>query len=361
MEAIRLFEGRTGDHVVGRQFAQVRDLPAYEPARRLMERVFEAWPTRRAEFARDFCTRGFSARVWELALFAYFSERDYALDMSKAFPDFLVSRDGAIVAVEATTTNPPKEAEGFNAQALADYPHVPEDVLESETELIFQLGKALRRKVLRRDAEGRRYWESDHISGRPFVIAIEAFHGETSLFQGDSGLAAYLYGLRWTGSKDSVGRATFSSHVVTEHRRNAKVISSGFFFQPDMENVSGIIFSNAGTISQFERIGIEHGLGNSDVRVFRKGTCYDHDPNALDPATFGYQVEPDKHRETFATGMRFFHNPRARFPVPRGFFQDVVEMRLRSDHLVESMQPAFAPFASATFILAVGPVPNGNA
>ena len=278
---IRLFDTTSGAKPTSRDFVEIQGAAGYAPARSLMERVFELWPARKAEFANDLRTRGFSARVWELALFAYFVERGYQLDTGHSFPDFVVADGQSAVAVEATTTNPREDGvPGYARRAEA--PHIPADVAESADELVFQLAKSLRRKITRQDARGRRYWESEHLAGRPFVIAVEAFHGETALYHSDSGLATYLYGFRWTGERGPTG-TKFAAHPVAEHRLAGKTIPSGFFFQEGTEHVSAVIFSNAGTVSQFQRIAIEHGLGSDDITVIRTGTCYNADPDAVEP------------------------------------------------------------------------------
>jgi hypothetical protein len=333
-------------------FLQVLEARAYAPARRMVERVFEEWPTRRRAFVRDFRSHGFSARIWELALFGYFSESDSAIDMTEESPDFLISRDGLTVAVEATTTNPPRNEAGTLPHAIREaFPHIPDDVADSDAELIVQLAKALRRKVAARGPAKRHYWECSHVAGHPFVIAVEAFHGETSLYNGDSGLAGYLYGFRWTAERRLAGSIEVRAIPISEHSYGRTTIPSGFFFQPGVEHVSAVIFSNAATISQFQRIGIEVGFGIPDVIVTRSGTCFDPDPNSLKPALFNYEVKEGERRETFATGIRVLHNPNAVHPIPEGFFSGVLEMRLRSDGLVATNSPTFAPFNSATIIL----------
>jgi hypothetical protein len=344
-------------------FQVVRDQASQSSARRLMNRVFEEWPHRRREFRRDFQTSGFSARTWELALFAYLVERDYSVDLSFGRPDFMVSRDGVTVALEATTTNPPRNQLPQSKPAVLsqELPQVPKDIEASRTELIFQLAKALRRKLHHVDSEGRHYWEASHAAGLPFVIAVEAFHGDTALFHSDSPLASYLYGLHWTGGTNEPGETEITMELVDEHRRGTRSIPSAFFAFPDARHVSAVLFSNASTASQFLRIGIELGMDDPNFTVVRVGTCYNADPAAVDPLPFRYVVEPGKHRETFAQGLRLFHNPSALVPLPRGFFTDISEMWLSPSGLVPGTHPPFAAFASLTHIYPVPrPSPAGS-
>ncbi len=154
-----LFETVVAESDVSPLFRVVRDQPSQSPARRLMNRVFDEWPHRRREFRRDFQTDGFSARTWELALFAYMVERDYSVDSSHGRPDFLVSKGGVTVALEATTTNPPRNVLPRPKPAVLSegLPQVPKDIEASRTELVFQLAKALRKKLNHVDSQGRHY------------------------------------------------------------------------------------------------------------------------------------------------------------------------------------------------------------
>lgn len=51
--------------------------------------------------------------------------------------------------------------------------------------------------------------------------------------------------------------------------------------------------------------------------------------------------------EHWGEGLELFHNPRAKIPVPPGFFPDIVEHRLTAD-LIESRAPYAAPRWSVT-------------
>jgi len=355
-----LFETVVAESDVSPLFRVVRDQPSQSPARRLMNRVFDEWPHRRREFRRDFQTDGFSARTWELALFAYMVERDYSVDSSHGRPDFLVSKGGVTVALEATTTNPPRNVLPRPKPAVLSegLPQVPKDIEASRTELVFQLAKALRKKLNHVDSQGRHYSEVPLTAGLPFLIAVEAFHGDTALFHSDAPLAGYLYGLQWSGRTNEAGEAEISVELVEEHRRGAQSIPSAFFASDEARPVSAVLFSNAGTASQFLRIGIERGMDDPSFTVVRVGTRYNADPTAVEALPFQYVVEPGKHRETFAHGLRLFHNPRALVPLPRGFFSDVSEMWLSPSGLVPGTHPPFAPFGSLTHTY---PVPRPTA
>jgi hypothetical protein len=142
-----------------RRFRQVREEVWYTAARRLMDEVFAEFRDIDHSFVREFQTGGFSPRVFELALFAYLREQGYDLDRSSPTPDFVIRRD-VPVAIEVTTSNPSQDGDEDEAnpstRALLG---MPDDLPSSQREFVFQAGKALRRKLLKRDAAGRAYWE----------------------------------------------------------------------------------------------------------------------------------------------------------------------------------------------------------
>ncbi len=76
---MRLFETRLPEKEASEEFRDLRDASGYKAGRELMERVFAEYPGPRQEFVKDFQGRGFSARIWELALFAWLRERDGAV------------------------------------------------------------------------------------------------------------------------------------------------------------------------------------------------------------------------------------------------------------------------------------------
>lgn len=140
---------------------------------------------------------------------------------------------------------------------------------------------------------------------------------------------------------------------AAEHRHHDRIIPSGFFKQPNSEYVSGVLFSNAATVSQFQRIAIEHGFDVPGIRVLRVGTCCNHDPDADTPKSFTYEVAPGEHRETFAQGLILFRNPVAQHPIPSGFFRDLSEGRLTQGGLLAVNAPPFTPLGSVAQIFTI--------
>ncbi len=355
---MQLFGSLAPESELDPAFKHTRDYRGSLPARRLMERVFREYPGPKREFIRDFQTRGFSARTWELALFAWLRERDYDIDVPHGgAPDFVVSEGGEAAGIEASTANPSQDASPTRPPLIehAAPPHAPADVQLSQHEFIFQMAKTLRNKVTRTDASDRHYWELDSVRGQPFVLAVQAFHGPTALYHSSGSLAAYLYGFEHTTSRTSSGCLVVTPAPVASHTNRGRTIPSAFFRQAEGRQVSAVLFSNAGTVGQFQRIAVELGLGEPGVRVFRSGTYYIADPDVDTPGEFHYEVKEGERRETFAQGLTLFHNPWAHLPLRRGFLRDVTDLWLRDDNLVQAAHPGFTPFASVTYSFAIRP------
>ncbi|MBZ4319917.1 hypothetical protein [Streptomyces huiliensis] len=345
---------KVSDEVMDPRFRVVRDEHVHQATRRLMDETFAAFHGADRSFVREFQTGGFSPRVLELALFAAFQEQGHVLERTGGAPDFLI---GGLhpVAVEATTSNPAQSAFAAGLELTPQDPHppVPEDLEDAEAEFVLQCAKALRRKLEKRDAQGRSYWQQPHVEGRPFVIALESFHHLSALFHTVGPLASYLYGRRDVAARDGHGVLVLTSEEITEHRHGDTVIPSGLFARPEAAHLSAVVFSNSATVAKFHRMGTERGYGPDDVALLRYGTLPDPDPNADRPVERVYVVSdysPEEH-ETFSEGFHVLHNPWARVPVPDGVFSGMTEHRLQGDGLVltTAERPDF--FASHTAVL----------
>jgi hypothetical protein len=69
-------------------FRMVLQASGYEPSRVMMQQVFQRMGDRGGNFRQQLQTEGFDARVWELYLYAAFSEAGYTIDTEQAVPDF---------------------------------------------------------------------------------------------------------------------------------------------------------------------------------------------------------------------------------------------------------------------------------
>lgn len=357
-----LFSRKVSDNKANSLFLAVRDGSAYQAARTLMDQVFADFGDKDGNFIKDFQTTGFSGRVWELSLFAFLQETGLNLDRSHRTPDYLVAGPTPL-AVEAATSQPPESDSVTLALKSGTIPQVPADLDLAQAEFVFQFGKTLRRKLIKRFDGDLPYWYLPQVQGKPFVLAAQSFHSDSSLFHSGTFAAEYLYGMRWNAQNDSSGALQIASVPIESHHYNGRSIPSGLFAQDEARHLSAVIFSNAGTVAQFNRIGTQRGLGADDTYLVRSGTCVSLDPDASMPFEFHYLVGSDlAPEETFSQGIHVLHNPFCDEPLDDGSFGAATEHRLdiSTGQVVTTHVSSFSPIGSVTYTLA-GPGAHAKA
>src|SRR5680860_228663 len=135
-----LFSPKVSDNKANPLFLAVRDGPGYRAARILMDQVFADFGDKDGNFIKDFQTTGFSARVWELSLFAFLQETGLDLDKSHGTPDYLVAGPTTL-AVEAATSQPSESDLPSLGPESGEIPQVPADLDLAQAEFVFQFGK----------------------------------------------------------------------------------------------------------------------------------------------------------------------------------------------------------------------------
>jgi len=76
-----------------------------------------------------------------------------------------------------------------------------------------------------------------------------------------------------------------------------------------------VIFSNAGTIAKFDRMGVAAGYGPEGYKYFRVGLRHNPDPNAINGKPFTVDVSDPDYEEFWTQEIQVFHNPDARHPL----------------------------------------------
>jgi len=160
-------------------------------------------------------------------------------------------------------------------------------------------------------------------------------------------MVEYLYGVTHDFHLDEQGALIISPIKLATHEYEGKKIPSGFFFQPNSENVSAVLFSSSGTLSKFNRMGLLAGFGLKNHKMFRWGVRHKHDPNAIFPEPFMHEIKQGVVEESWAEGLSLFHNPHAKHPVDPAMFSGVAQHFFK-DGQVESLLPEFHVYTSIT-------------
>lgn len=342
---IDLFARMRPDAKLHSQYLKTRDDPRMAPARAMLREVAATMEDPDGNFVEQFQTQGFDARTFEIYLNALFAAEGFDIDRSHDRPDFLISRDGRMVAVEAVTANPTptKEIRPYEIFPAAGPRTAEETQCFLKNEIAIRLGSPLYSKLQ------KRYWELPHVVGKPLVFAIQNFHaGGLSL--SSTGMSQYLFGVDHSHYFGEDGNLVVEGKPVATHE-GSKTIPSNFFAQPGAEHVSAVLFCNGGTITKFNRIGHEGKHRSDAVRMVRFGTCLDHDPNATQAEVFDYEVgDPRMPPESWRDGAILIRNPAASIPLPAGWMGMSAEEDLVGGQVVTSWRDPFLPFESLTHL-----------
>ncbi|MBX3575088.1 MAG: hypothetical protein KF694_22305 [Mesorhizobium sp.] len=316
-------------HVVEKpneKFVNLRNAPQPSATRGVMAEVARWYDDLDGNFVKDFQSTGFDARVWELYLFAAFTEMGLSIDRSKAIPDFRLSRGERKVFVEAVTANP---SHGQQFSIAGAPPPPPEDFAHyMEHEMPQKFGSPLRSKL------AKRYWLDPDVAGHPFVLALADFHSPASMTWSHTALSFYLYGV---GVELREGHPNYKKSIekpLGDHVVGRKVVPTNFFAQEEHRYVSAILFSNAGTTAKFNRMGVLAGYGDPSVKLRRIGALYNHELGAVDPVKFEIDVEDPDYDEEWSDEIEVYHNPNARLPLALDLFPHSTHFLLENGELV---------------------------
>ena len=298
-------------------FCELISNPIFKVAKELIKEIAYAHIEQDANYIREFQSRGFEARLWELYLYRYFVEENFDLDSQQEAPDFLVSKFGKYVAIEATIidkcTNPTIDITKENITSyVSDY-------------FPIRFGSSLFSKKQKTNKDGKRYWEYEHVKGRPFVIAIHDYHWspsspssiQSSMTWSFDALVFLLYGIN-----------IYNNHPIKEHKWQDKVIPSNFFAQKDSENISAVLFSNQATLPKFLRMGKLAGMGSKDINIITSKLIYSLDEKIIKKTE---DINNTSYTENWCDGIIMLHNPYAKFPVDPNLFPSITHLFLEKD------------------------------
>lgn len=328
-------------------FTKLSQEDSFTPAKTIINELMPHFVDIDGNFIEQFQSSGFDARLWELYLNTYFNEEQLLFDREHHAPDFLVQKYGHKVAIEAVIVGRKNDNPASLLQKEPKYLHPSEIAEKHKNEMPIKFGSPLYSKLK------KEYWELDHVKGNPLVFAIADFHDDQSMQWSSNALINYLYGVKHEFTRDKDGKLIISALKIEKHQVGNKVIPSGYFFQPDAENISAVLFSASGTISKFNRIGRQAGFGPDNIIMHRFGTHHNHDPNASLPKQFAYQVTTESN-ETWGEGLSMFHNPNAKYPVPEELFPSIAHHYFDNGQIISHL-PEFHPYSSMTINMKIVP------
>jgi hypothetical protein len=332
-------------------FKELAERPGRAPARAVVREIGPWLAPFDPHFVQEFQFSQFDQRLWELYLWATFRELGFDIEQLEA-PDFVCKAPGIAFTVEATTVAP------STSGVLAEHPdpQTPEEMKAFLADYMpMKFGSALTSKLNKKDAQGRHYWEREETKDKPFVLAIADFHKRAerdqpgSMTFTHSALWPYLYGQRveWEMKDGILNVKAFKN---SSHKFGEKIVPSGFFDQPGAENVSAVLFSNAGTLAKFDRMGVVAGFAAPDHKYFRTGFCFNPDPNATSGIPFSEDVSDPSYIEGWSDELQIFHNPNAKIPLSHEWLTGLAQFYFADDDQY-SLIPDHHVWASMTMLM----------
>ena len=208
-----------------------------------------------------------------------------------------------------------------------------------------------------------------HVKEKPFILAVHDYHKMAdevrpgSMTWSRAGLKNYLYGIREEviinkeGKPELVFEQTDPVPIpkiikTKTHKWKNKEIPSYFFMQENSENVSAVLFSNAATITTFNRMGKLAGLGSRDIKMLRQGMKTHPDPSSFSAMPFVADIDDMNYEEAWSDSVVMFHNPFAKNPVSPEIFPEITHINYdpETDDFMTIANPNEV-FSSTTIVL----------
>lgn len=280
----------------------------------ILNQLYLSLPNPDKNWASDCQTANFHTRLWEAQLLASFREQGLFVTQPFSSPDFQIeSRHGGSAWVEAVTANPSEPYNHVNSPSSQP----PKDRKER------LLGPAANRfaKTLGNKIQ-REYEKLPHVSNKPFMIALADFHAPGSMVWSREALISYLYGM--IAEVAEVNGRPVASAVSVSHLLGNAAFPAGLFCNEEHSGLSAVIFSNACSMAKLNRVGVSAGALTKGLRYVRAGEFYDRTPGTLQGIPFCLDITSMEYKSLWPQGyepwsaeLEIFHNPLARYPVPR--------------------------------------------
>ena len=198
----------------------------------------------------------------------------------------------------------------------------------------------------------RKYHELDHVRGHPFAIALADFHKSGSMVWSREALPTYLYGQRAdrvTAADGEQAVMTPITNLIGQHG-----IPAGLFRTAEAGHLSAVIFSNAGTLAKFNRMGFLAGWRPPGLRMVRRGHIFDRTPGATASIPFDLDIASDEYASLWPGGeawcqeLEVYHNPFAGNPLPKTLLPGATHWFEQDGEIVCSAPWANSVLASIT-------------
>ncbi|QHC96311.1 hypothetical protein PspR84_17265 [Pseudomonas sp. R84] len=329
-----LFNTKLPQNKLHASFKEICSDPNYTPVKDVIQSWSKGLLERSGEqvkFINEFQTT-FNSSFWELYLNKMIMELGFAVDYTKASPDFCVSTpSGYQFNVEAVISDRPKatttKKNSLNEKEFRDH-------------CTFKLiGKIKDKRDIFSGVNGKQFPYSSlgHVRGRPFVIAIAPFDSDLSLTQNNEIINRVLFGIE---PPDAHALKTGKQRKISSiSKPSGAPVELGIFTNDSYKEISAVIFSTTGTFGKaVVESGVErivratifreinknepaalqgfNGLGINNYQIgplnYLISTRYDFGSSIAGSDIHIYHSS--YHRETHLDGLHIYYNPYATIP-----------------------------------------------
>jgi hypothetical protein len=296
------------------QFRSLLNSPYHSEARSLINALYQRMGEPSKTFIRKFQTDNFHSHLFEIACFAYLESAGLKPNRNHSSPDFLASRNGLTLAIEAATANP------SNNQAadisLLQMKELPDEELANKVNDEFprRISSILQKKLK------HQYDKLPQCAGSPLILMVAPFFEAGSVYYTDESLVDCLYGVNRT--------------------------TPGFFSLPEAESVSAVLYCSAFTVPRFFRLATPLD-DTAKVRATREGKYYavESDGELLE-REYQYRIgSPSSPKETWHEGVTLFLNHNARIPISKEILPCTSSFSTEDSYLVREVR-GFHPMTS---------------
>jgi hypothetical protein len=329
-----IFQPIVLENVMTEDYKFLVDSELFSPAREIIQEIAYSFEDPDGNYIEQFQSTGFNARLWELYLYALFHELDFNINRKFNAPDYVIEKSNVRVCIEAVTVNASQN--GFDETE----PKTDEEMHDLLSDYIpIKYGSPLFSKLK------KKYWEKEHVADHPLVLAIHDFHQKDSMMWSRQGLETYLYGSERKFDLDKNGGIEEKVKDYKTHTWKGKVIPSGFFSQPDSENISAVIHSHQATVGKFLRMGYLAEFGRRDLDIMLAGQAYCN--NIPIPTNYTIDITAQGYEEFWHDSITIYHNPNARKPLDFRLFEGIAQVIFK-DGKYQSIVPEFYPINART-------------
>jgi hypothetical protein len=284
----------------------------YEPEIEVLKNWADGFVDRDGKFIREFQTT-FNSSFWELYLFACFKELGFSVNLSHATPDFILTSSYGEFIAEATTSNQPQ---GFRPEWDKDLNMLDgitiDEMLRLSTLRLLQSITDKHKKYV------SKYSQLNHVKNKPFILCVTPFDQPFFFLQDSLALVRVLYAydqpliIQDTQKNEIIIIGESRKYQV--QKKPGVDISLGLFTNPNMSDISAVMFNNRATLCKVRAIA----EGGKYPVIFYGSRAIESE---YETGVERFSLERTEYKETLLDGCQILLNPFAKHPLNTKIFE----------------------------------------